>query len=298
MLKLLVISQETGPDYLADLVFQGLIGCDQVHIDTNYFADYLSSSFSDLQKIYGRGFTAFGNISDNYSQKIVRVCSANEIRASIVQRKYDLIIYLSIQRNSQHLSDCAQYYSNREIVVLDGEDNTDICTDLLDKVTYYKRELDLDDSRLHPISFRVPKIKISDGPYNKTCFVAPCDPRDRSSYVFYTEESYYEQYRRSYFAYTMKKGGWDCLRHYEIVMNGCLPVFLEVEKIPHRTLVDYPKQLQKEANSLFSEMLFSTINRYHFEAQYRRLVGEFNNWLRENGTVDAYLKIFLRNFLR
>ena len=183
-------------------------------------------------------------------------------------------------------------------MILDGEDNTDICTDLLGKVTYYKRELVSNDPRLHPISFTVPKTKISEGPYSKTFFVAPCDPRDRSTYVFHTEESYYEQYRRSYFAYTMKKGGWDCLRHYEIIMNGCLPVFLEVEKIPHRTMVDYPRQLQEAANSLFSEMVFSTLTRHHFEARYRRLVGEFNNWLRTNGTVDIYLKIFLKGLLR
>lgn len=298
MLNLLVISQETGPDYLADLVFQGLIESRQISIDTNFFADYLSSSFSGLASIYGRGYTAFANISDDYSEKIVRVCSAGEIRASILRRKYDLIIYLSIQRNSQHLSHCTKCYSDNEILVLDGEDNTNIYANLLGKVTYYKRELISNDPRVNPISFAVPEIKISEESSNKTFFVAPCDPRDRLTYVFSTENSYYEQYKRSYFAYTMKKGGWDCLRHYEIIMNGCVPVFLEVDKIPCRTMVNYPKQLQKDANSLFNEMVFSTMNRCHFEARYNHLAGEFNKWLRRNGTVNIYLKLFLKNLLR
>ena len=60
MLNLLVISQETGPDYLADVVFQGLIESSQVRIDTNFIADYLYSSFSDLQKIYEEDILRLG----------------------------------------------------------------------------------------------------------------------------------------------------------------------------------------------------------------------------------------------
>jgi hypothetical protein len=31
-----------------------------------------------------------------------------------------------------------------------------------------------------------------------------------------------------------KKGGWDCLRHYEIIGNGCMPYFENIEKCPKK----------------------------------------------------------------
>ena len=40
------------------------------------------------------------------------------------------------------------------------------------------------------------------------------------------ESDYYKDYQRSYFAITCKKGGWDCLRHYEILANAVSPTFL------------------------------------------------------------------------
>jgi hypothetical protein len=44
-----------------------------------------------------------------------------------------------------------------------------------------------------------------------------------------TEEEYYNEYKKSYFAITTKKCGWDCMRHYEILANGCIPYFLNIE---------------------------------------------------------------------
>ena len=36
-------------------------------------------------------------------------------------------------------------------------------------------------------------------------------------------------YSNSIFAITNKKLGWDCLRHYEILMNGCVPLYLDIK---------------------------------------------------------------------
>ena len=65
---------------------------------------------------------------------------------------------------------------------------------------------------------------------DKEKILATCDPRDTSTYIFDDEESYYNDYAKSLFAITMKKGGWDCLRHYEILAAGCLPVFLNISQ--------------------------------------------------------------------
>jgi hypothetical protein len=58
-------------------------------------------------------------------------------------------------------------------------------------------------------------------------------------------------YHRARFAYTQKKGGWDCLRHYEIMANGCIPIFRGLDQCPVDTLTTFPKGLIREVNQRF-----------------------------------------------
>lgn len=75
-------------------------------------------------------------------------------------------------------------------------------------------------------------------------------PGSQFSYRFgpNDENDYKNMYQESFFAITQKKGGWDCLRHYEIMANGCIPIFRELENCPDKTLVSFPKELIKDAN--------------------------------------------------
>ena len=47
----------------------------------------------------------------------------------------------------------------------------------------------------------------------------------------------------SRFAITMRKAGWDCMRHYEIMANGCIPLFLNFENRPSQTLTNLDPDL-------------------------------------------------------
>ena len=71
-----------------------------------------------------------------------------------------------------------------------------------------------------------------------------------STYIYDNEEDYYAMYQNSKFALTSKKGGWDTLRHYEIMANGTIPIFVDIENCPKHTLWNFPKDLCKEANFL------------------------------------------------
>lgn len=51
-------------------------------------------------------------------------------------------------------------------------------------------------------------------------------------YVFDTEADYYADLRRSRFGVTTKRAGWDCLRHYELAANGCVPCFRDLDRKP------------------------------------------------------------------
>ena len=49
--------------------------------------------------------------------------------------------------------------------------------------------------------------------------------------------------RVSYFCVTYKKGGWDALRHYEVIAAGCMPFMPDIDYAPIYTMYHFPKQL-------------------------------------------------------
>ena len=67
----------------------------------------------------------------------------------------------------------------------------------------------------YPISFSMPPEKIVEKIPEKTRVVAHIIPGNSSTYIYDSEESYYQGYKESFFGITMKKGGWDCMRHYD-----------------------------------------------------------------------------------
>jgi hypothetical protein len=54
----------------------------------------------------------------------------------------------------------------------------------------------------------------------------------RSNYLFHWEHEYYADLQSSRFGITTKRAGWDCLRHYEIAANGCVPCFRDLDTKP------------------------------------------------------------------
>ena len=95
---------------------------------------------------------------------------------------------------------------------------------------------------IRPTAFSVPEEKIFDGEVEKTQQFASdiVDPEVREcalmrggdEYVFRDEATYYADIRRSAFGITTKRGGWDCLRHYEIAANGAVPCFRDLHEKP------------------------------------------------------------------
>ena len=105
-----------------------------------------------------------------------------------------------------------------------------------------------------PISFSMPPEKIVASVPPKTRMVAHIIPGDLSTYIYKTEEDYYKGYQDSYFGLTGKKGGWDCMRHYEILANGCIPLFCVIWDLPPKTMANFPREMITETNKLYVEM--------------------------------------------
>ncbi len=103
---------------------------------------------------------------------------------------------------------------------------------------------------IYPIQFSISETKIVEKVPEKTQDFARLIPGDVSTYIYTDETEYYKDYSRSYFALTWKKGGWDCLRHYEILASGCIPYFVDLEKCDTDTMPFFPKELILEAMHL------------------------------------------------
>jgi len=116
----------------------------------------------------------------------------------------------------------------------------------------------------HPINFSIPESKITFQDRIKEKILSDSMPNlipgDLNGYIYNTEEEYYNEYRISLFALTKKKCGWDCVRHYEIIANGCIPYFPDIEYCPKNTMTFFPKKLIEQGNSLYNECsIYKTI---------------------------------------
>lgn len=66
-------------------------------------------------------------------------------------------------------------------------------------------------------------------------------------YAFDNEKDYYEDLQKSRFGITTKRGGWDCLRHYEIAANGAVICFRSLDEKPDTCA---PHGLQDNVNCI------------------------------------------------
>jgi hypothetical protein len=175
----------------------------------------------------------------------------SDIEHKIRAKFFDLVIYGSIQRCQSYLTEVLAAYPPSQIYFIDGEDDHTIRRDVKDRGVYFKRELPDGESWIRPIEFCIPKEKIRKEMPPKLNLMAPLNPYDRSTYIYYgSEDSYYKQYAESFFAKTCKKGGWDCCRHYEIMAAGCIPYFDRLEDCPTYTLNWLPRNALLEARKL------------------------------------------------
>lgn len=258
-------------EYKVEILFPNLI----VHKNSD------SSIYSDISFV-GKPYTYSNLLEKNMTILI----TLNEAKIKIKNNYYDLIVFgqmpfVRIRFTYSKLLFKSIFYKNN-IVVIDDEDKqfklpnkigwakdlysmirffkfgfyTKFLTTsfFLQKlhgkhIVYFKRELTKGVKGL-PFSFSIPVEKLN-GIIEKKRFLAINIPFIPGSYIYLNEADYYRGYNEAYFAITTKKGGWDALRHYEIIMNNCLPVFLEIDDCPAETLFHYPKDLVRESNELY-----------------------------------------------
>jgi hypothetical protein len=226
------------------------------------YRDEVKKRNYDISNLWGKGFTLY-NLLSNY-QQIDRTDIENKIKTNY----FDFIIFGSIdfEKSLPNITNNPQLFfdkainSKSKIIIVDGSDSLFVNEKLIKMVgkgVYFKRELISDNIKnVHPINFAIPKEKIvhtiNPKPLN---ILAPLIPGKYSTYIYENERDYYQSYQNSVFALTYKKMGWDSLMHYEILMNGCIPLFLNIDKCPEKTLTNLPKKLLSEVFIQYSWIL-------------------------------------------
>jgi len=203
----------------------------------------------DISNLWGKGFTLY-NLLSNY-QQIDRTDIENKIKTNY----FDFIIFGSIDKAQLFFDKSIN--SKSKIIFVDGNDSPFINKQITGKGVYFKRELISGNIKnVYSINFAIPKEKIvhtiNPKPLN---ILAPLIPGRYSTYIYENEQDYYQSYQNSVFALTYKKMGWDTLRHYEILMNGCIPLFLNIDKCPEKILTNLPKKLLFDVFNQYSWIL-------------------------------------------
>ena len=270
-------------DYQNDSLLYGLkelFGDDVVDVNRrhNLYWDY---SDENVASEYGRGFT-YTRLLD--SDKTDR----DDITKKIKNKYFDLVIYGSAWRCLDYHELVLENYKCSQIIYVDGEDSPKFNPVIKQKGLYFKRELMFEHNqefqdcfnRVSTISFAFPTKKITLGT-KKDRKLAYSDPRDRKTYVFNKEIDYYQDYQFSKFAITMKKAGWDAMRHYEIMGNGCVPLFLYMPECPRTIMYRFPK-------ALLTKFLFFYENNFKWlEKNYDELSNDLFTHFKKFNTTKA-----------
>ena len=239
-MKVLFVNNFKAPDYQNDVVYHGLIENKHEVFETAYPA-YMLTSYPEPKQLYGKGFTIFAKLTHTPNLDTVE-----GIVEKIKSRFYDIVVYGSVHRDLAYLPEVSKYYEKDEVYFIDGEDHPTHLSELLKFGKYFKRENRSTETL--PISFAIPESQLIKTVVDKVKTFGTIIPGDSSTYVFDTEEAYYQDYAQAYFGTTLKKAGWDCMRHYEILANKCVPYFIGLEDCPVNTLYNFPKELIVESN--------------------------------------------------
>ncbi|MGQ9867199.1 MAG: glycosyltransferase [Pseudanabaenaceae cyanobacterium] len=238
-----------GEDYLQDSLLLGLrevLGAGVV--------DYPRKEvlYQDCPRpketLYGRGFTLWKTLPNIEVDRV-------QVEERWQRGEFTGVVFARIAHQLPWLRQWERrgWLRGRRVALLDGEDNPSFTKSQMWRGEWavglrfplYKRERD-DFNRgfARPIAFAIPDAKIRPTPLPKTQLFAKhvqCDEAYKlpavaahcqKRYVFTEESAYYEDIGRSQYAITMKKAGWDCMRHYEIAANGTVMAFYQLAEKP------------------------------------------------------------------
>ncbi len=213
-------------DYLSDDLLYGLrtlLGADVVDYPRKEVL-YRNARLQDAAvHLYGGGFHCFG-LEDIPVDR-------SDMLAKITHGYFDAIVNSSAWRIR-----CPRH---PQLVAMDGEDHVNLNPRYVDRVTlYFKRELLAPRTGVEPILFALPDFLRDDRRLPRTkswhaSFRLNSDIRREVArrfppqYLFQSWDEYLADVKQSWFALSPKGAGYDCQRHYEVLGQAVLCIYMD-----------------------------------------------------------------------
>ena len=314
MISRILFLTESREDYLADSLLHGLVslGLEVVDYPRKQVLYRGNDNCSVAQQlgVRGHGFTLYGLLSD---RSVDRTFVIQRLEAGL----FDLVVIGQIWRQWGQLLDLAPLLQHVPVVLLDGDDDTRIFHRSGTRVRrygwqpfpirsgrclYLKREWQGEVGQGHrcrilPASFSIPveKIRPLDLARKHQQLASHCVDSEvaqacglNTSYAFDSEEAYYNDLAASRFAVTTKRGGWDCLRHYEIAAAGSVLCIRQLEAKPSSCA---PHELQPGVNCISYQSWPDLQASMHAldasPTEYQRLLQATRDWVSLYTTTAA-----------
>jgi hypothetical protein len=330
-MKILYLTTETQ-DYLSDSLLIGLKENNSVEIfeyPGNKFIYHIPELSQDFisNNYYGRGFTLYNKLNKDLQKTINNLDNIDFydfVVFSSIYNQYNIYKKIKNLVNSNKIiivdgdDSPALFPFNGKFIKWYNFFSFHI---LHRKHKYFKRELNLETvftrfykliprnflkykylgNNVYPISFSIPKILINKTfPSKFKDFTSHIVDPDISklinnldtSYKFNYENDYYNDILISKFGITTKKGGWDCLRHYEIAANAALLCFKDLHLkdnlcAPHDLIPNYNCISYENYTDLIEQL--SNLN----EEKYNQMILNSIDWI-ESKCCDNVANLFIK----
>jgi hypothetical protein len=273
---------------------------------------YHDFSESPKETLHGRGFSLLTTPISDVSNR------------DIMNQKYDFVLYGDGHMYGEYPNlEEVNKLADGNVWIIDGHD---LYGNAPRKIYFngeeiignqftncFKRELIEEEESVYPTGFGIPEERIlpidlgkKDQLYQKTAPSVALFGGDSemgggfSHHKFDKEDEYYNDLSRSWFGLTCKKGGWDCLRHYEIIAAGSLLLFKDYDSKPPlcspQNLPCFSYSTPDELYNLMSQLVVDGKP----TSTYLDMLNKQRVWLYNCGTTVArarYIVSVLNEFL-
>jgi hypothetical protein len=284
-------------DFQENVILHGLrslIGSSLIDLPRKkvMYGDFSETSRDEM---HGRGFTLYTNPLQDLDVN----------QRKIIDKEIDVILYGVT--NAYGVTDFPEVNKIcKNIWYLDGHDTSDI-----KKKPCFKRELFSEEENVYPTGFGIPHYQIrpidlgrKNQKYQKTvpaeAFFKPDVMQHLRLHYPYTweqENEYYLDMQKSWFGITCKKGGWDSLRHYEIMAAGSLLLFKQYQDKPvlcaPQNLPCYSYSSLEELDDLMDRL----VQNNKPTKEYIEMLFAQREWLLKYGTTEARSLEILKTLL-
>lgn len=257
----------------------------------------------DKESLHGRGFTLLRNKFPDIPQ---------ELRDNYLDYCYDAVIVGQGHVWGEDPSERLSGITAKAVWILDGHDLYGQAPRLITHkgrivigsqyANSFKRELVEElppELNVYPSGFGIPietirpiNLSLKNQLFPRTVpsrsvFGVDEELGSRRHHVFHEEDEYFDDISRSWFGLTCMKGGWDALRHYEIIAAGTLLLFRDLKDKPKfcspQNLPAPSYSSPEELNAIVHSLLPNGVP----SEDYQRILTLQREWLISNGTTVA-----------